>query len=293
MPFNRPIRVISSVGGSSTLSTGDGKRVIVSAEEPIGHPNGHKLEEGDLWFDTEKGELFVYVDSEWIETKNTETEKILLSNPLTTEDPQNPYNSVDDIIEMPEDYPSPYDRFTQSEVNEFFLHADYWALKEINKLKDQLDKIVDDLYDFETIFTVVPNCGLGVDQTENSVSWSFDMRKLISIENANPAINSIGSVPSQFAAANPTIFVNFNLDMEIMTDATLPLISTTSGPLHQLKWEIKDLSDISDAGPQYNPAYSLLLGGSDTQFSVATPLTIAHVDENVVHGFLISSCDPI
>ena len=63
MPYNRPKKVIASVGGSSRGATGS--TVIVSNLEPTKRDDGSQLKQGDFWWSESEALLYIYVNGSW------------------------------------------------------------------------------------------------------------------------------------------------------------------------------------------------------------------------------------
>lgn len=295
MPFNKPVKVIASVPGKVTAidngELGSGVVFIVDAAEPESRPDNNILQEGDFWFDITKDDLYVFID----DFENTGTgwrrsvpevvsDEVTLSNPLVPY----PGGAEPAIIPpdlFPVDYPSPFNRLTQGEANDYFLQASFWALNEIEKIKGAIIAEID--------FRVEPDCGLQLDEISEEVYvWSFDMRELNSIQTSNPYINSRVTLPSQIIEQNPSLFLERVVTRQF--DSILPIdvrteMESSSSLLTTHSFNIPALDNINnDQDLEYKIINKIDHVGNFT-FAADAPMTTYSSGEVVTHGFLIST----
>lgn len=96
MPYNRPKKVIASIGGSSRGAAGS--TVIVSNLEPTVRDDGSQLKQGDFWWSESDSLLYIYVGGQWEIAGNASQATFITLSWSSTAISANG-NSVDNIID--------------------------------------------------------------------------------------------------------------------------------------------------------------------------------------------------
>ena len=78
MPFNKPIKVISSIAGGHFQSSpppisGGGAVVIISSTPPGVRDDGTPLEQGDFWWNPSEMDLHIRILEDWQSTGGPDT----------------------------------------------------------------------------------------------------------------------------------------------------------------------------------------------------------------------------
>lgn len=288
MPFNRPIKVISSVAGGRVVaggpSSGGGAVVIVNNVEPTIRDDGSPLLQGDFWWAPDDSKLYIRISDAW-ELPEVDTFHIELSQPLEDLVGNLPFRPEPNY---PTDYPQLQNRDTQADANEFFLHADLWSLDKILEIQERLDNLGDVIFPFDYEFKA--DKPLYVVQQDGKASWSFDLDELGDISTSNPFYRNNGWLPSQERAMGYSIDIDGLYELE----ATLPVSVEFNGNEINHGFEIASMNDIEGNAPFMTTTGSVKVFFSEKseqyKFTADAPVKVHQIDNDLLHTFMPSEC---